>query len=65
MACKWYNLCPLREFEKQGKLGKEWENKYCKTENNWKNCKRYQMEEENLYHPDNMMPDGTIDKRIR
>jgi len=60
MACKWYDLCPLREFERQGKLGKKWKTKYCKTENNWENCKRYQMEEKNLYHPDNMMPDGTI-----
>ncbi len=60
MACKWYDLCPLRKFERQGELGEEWKNEYCKTENNWKNCKRYQMEQKNLYHPDNMMPDGTI-----
>lgn len=64
MACKWYDLCPLREFERQGKLSKEWKNKYCETEDNWKNCGRYQMEEKNLYHPDNMMPDGTINERL-
>jgi hypothetical protein len=55
----------LRRFEKQGKLSKKWENEYCKTESNWKNCKRYQMEEKNIYHHDNMMPDGGIDNRFR
>ena len=65
MVCKWYDLCPLRRFEKQGKLSGRWKNEYCKTENNWKNCKRYQMEEKGIYHPDNMTPDGTIDKRLR
>jgi len=64
MACRWYKLCPLRKFEKQGKLSKKWENEYCKTESNWKNCKRYQMEEKSIYHPDNMTPDGIIDKRL-
>lgn len=65
MVCRWYELCPLREFEKQGKLGKEWEKKYCKTEANWKNCKRYQMEGKGKFHPDNLLPNGKIDKNLR
>ncbi len=60
MTCKWYNVCPLRKLEKEGKISYRWRKEYCKTEENWKNCKRYQMEEEGIAHPDNMMPDGTI-----
>ena len=62
---KWYELCPLRKFERQGKLSKKWENEYCKTENNWINCRRYQMEEKGELHPDNMLPSGNIDKNLR
>jgi hypothetical protein len=64
MVCKWYELCPLRRFEKQGKLSSKWKNEYCKTERNWKNCKRYRMEEKNICHPDNMLPDGKIDRSL-
>ena len=65
MVCKWYELCPLRIFERQGKLSEEWKNEYCKTENSWRNCKRYQMEEKGIYHSDSMMPDGTINDKIK
>jgi hypothetical protein len=27
---------------------------------NWKECKRYQMEENSIPHHDNMMPDGSF-----
>lgn len=60
MTCKWYHLCPLRRLEKEGIISNKWRKEYCETENNWKNCKRYQMEEKEKNHPDNMMPDGTI-----
>ena len=60
MTCKWNNLCPLRRLEKEGKISDKWRKEYCETENNWKNCKRYQAEERGEIHPDNMMPDGTI-----
>jgi len=64
MACKWYNVCPLRRFERQGKLDKSWGNNYCQSNNNWQNCKRYQLEEKGIYHPDNMLPNGQIDESI-
>jgi len=62
MACKWYNLCPLRRLEKEGKISDKWKGEYCESENNWKNCKRFRMEEEGKFHPDKMMPDGSIKK---
>jgi hypothetical protein len=64
MACKWYNVCPLRRLERQGKLDKAWAHSYCESDNNWQNCKRFQLEEKGIYHPDNMLPNGTIDKSI-
>ena len=60
MVCKWYDVCPLRELERQGKISDKWKNEFCSTKDNWKNCKRYQMEEQGIFHPDNMLPDGTI-----
>jgi hypothetical protein len=64
MSCKWYNVCPLRRFEKQGKLSNKWAKEYCKSSDNWQNCKRYQLEERNIYHPDNMLPNGEIDEKL-
>jgi len=60
MACKWCNLCPLRRLEREGKISDKWKKEYCETEQNWENCKRYQMEEKRKPHPNNMMPDGSI-----
>lgn len=62
MSCKWYSVCPLRNLEKQGKISDKWKNKYCETKSNWKNCKRYKLEQKEKTHPDNMMPDGSIIK---
>ena len=59
MSCKWYAVCPLRRLEGQGKLDDKWANEYCTTEDNWKNCKRYQLEEQGVSHPDNLLPDGS------
>jgi len=65
MSCKWCNVCPLRKFERAGKLPDYWRENYCLTENNWKNCKRYQMEEDSQPHPDNMLPDGKMDDSLK
>jgi hypothetical protein len=65
MGCKWYNVCPLREFEKRGTLDKRWAEKYCKSESNWENCRRYQLEEQGIAHADNMLPDGQIDETLQ
>lgn len=64
MTCKWYNICPLRRLEKEGKLADFWAQNYCKSAGNWQHCKRYQLEEKGIYHPDNMLPDGRIDESI-
>lgn len=57
MACKWKDVCPLRRLEREGKIDKHWKEEYCESEDNWKNCKRYQMEERNEPH-DNILPNG-------
>jgi hypothetical protein len=58
MTCKWYAVCPLRSWERQGKISDKWKNEYCSTEKNWKLCKRYQMEEKGIPHA-NILPDGS------
>ncbi len=55
MACKWLNLCPLKELEQQSKISIKWKEEYCQTKNNWKNCKRYQLEEQGIEH-ENILP---------
>jgi hypothetical protein len=57
-------MCPLRRFERDGKLEGQWARDYCKSNKNWKNCRRYQMEEGGQFHPDNMLPDGSIDEKL-
>jgi len=64
MVCKWYNLCPLSRFERLGKLDQSWADDYCKTNKNWKKCKRYELEEKGQYHPDHMLPNGKIDNKL-
>ncbi len=56
--CKWYYACPIRQYTEKGKLERYWIENYCLVNNN--NCIRYQMEEKGRYHPDNLLPDGTI-----
>jgi hypothetical protein len=64
MACKWYSICPLRRYEREGRIGSVWVEKYCKPEDNWIKCERCKLEERSIYHPDNMMPDGTINHKL-
>lgn len=52
----------MKWFYEEGKLEARWVEKYC--HGNWKTCIRYQMEERGEPHPDNMLPDGTTDKRL-
>lgn len=61
--CKWYNVCPVKYFTDRHLIGEHWVKDYCKG-GNWEKCIRYQMEESGKYHPDNMLPDGTIDKNL-
>jgi len=60
--CKWYQLCPMKSYYEEGILDKRWVELYCKGD--WENCIRYHMEENNETHPDYMLPDGTLDKKL-
>jgi hypothetical protein len=61
-TCKWYSVCPVNWFTRDGKLDEKWVKEYCLKGR--KDCVRYVMEEAGRYHPDNMLPDGTIDKKL-
>lgn len=61
--CKWYQVCPMKRYYESGMLDKKWVELYCKG--NWESCVRYWMEERGEEHPDWMLPDGTIDKKLR
>jgi len=60
--CKWYPVCPMKRFCEEGKLDKKWIELYCKGD--WESCVRYQMEEKGEFHPDWMLPDGSLDERL-
>ena len=60
--CKWHSICPMKRYFEQGRLERKWIELYCKGD--WKNCIRYQKEENGVYHPDWMLPDGSIDKSL-
>jgi len=53
----------MKYFLEKGKLDKKWVEKYCFG--SWEKCIRYQKEENGIYHPDKMLPDGTIDENLR
>ncbi len=61
--CKWYPVCPMKKFYEKGKLDKKWIELYCKGD--WESCVRYQMEEKGKAHPDWMLPDGTLNEKLR
>lgn len=60
--CKWFEVCPLKRFYEQEKLDKKWIEDYCRGD--YLRCRRYKMEEKGIYHPDNMLPDGSIDENL-
>ena len=60
--CKWYLCCPIKRFTDQKKLDPYWVENYCLVGN--RDCVRYQLEEAGQYHPDNMLPDGSIKKGL-
>ncbi|MFP4193401.1 MAG: hypothetical protein ACLFMN_02060 [Desulfobacterales bacterium] len=60
--CRWYPLCPMKRFYEDGILDAFWIKQYCMGDN--KKCVRYQMEESGRPHPDNMLPDGSIDASL-
>jgi uracil-DNA glycosylase family 4 len=60
--CKWYPVCPMKRYSEQGKLSGEWIERYCRGD--WERCVRYQMEERGEFHPDRMLPDGTLHEEL-
>jgi len=60
--CKWYPMCPMKRYFERGLLERKWVELYCKG--NWEDCVRYQKEEQGIYHPDWMLPDGSIDNDL-
>lgn len=62
-TCRWYSLCPMKRYFEAGRLDGSWIALYCKGD--WQSCIRYQMEERGEYHPDWMLPDGSIDDSLR
>lgn len=48
----------MKTYYEQGRLDKKWIDMYCKGD--WNSCVRYKLEESGQYHPDYMLPDGTI-----
>ena len=63
LKCKWYMVCPMKKYYENRKIDEKWIKNYCMG--NWPNCIRYQMEEKNEYHPDWMLPDGTINEKLK
>ena len=61
-VCKWYDQCPVPRFYEQGKLNKKWIDLYCRGD--WESCKRYQLEERNVPHPDHLLPNGESDHNL-
>lgn len=61
--CKWFPVCPMKRFYDEGRLEKKWIELYCKGD--WVNCVRYDMEEKGYYHPDWMLPDGSMDENLK
>jgi hypothetical protein len=50
----------MKYYFERGKIDRKWIEEYCHGD--WDACVRYQMEERGEQHPDNMLPDGTIDE---
>jgi hypothetical protein len=60
MTCKWFDVCPLRRLEKEKKISEKWKKEYCLSKSNYKNCKRFQLEEKGIEHSDNLLPNGEV-----
>ena len=60
--CKWFPTCPMKRYWEVGALDRKWIELYCRGD--WDSCVRYHMEERGEYHPDWMLPDGSIDEGL-
>ena len=57
-SCKWFPVCPMKFYTEMGELDPKWIEQYCLVGN--RDCIRYQKEERGEMHPDNLLPDGSI-----
>jgi hypothetical protein len=62
-TCKWYEACPMKRFYEQRLLDELWIKRFCKG--NYKSCVRYHLEEKREPHPNNMLPNGEIDLKLK
>jgi len=53
----------MKFFYEKGQVDPYWIESYCKGD--WNKCIRYEMEERGQYHPDWMLPDGSIDENLK
>ena len=63
MVCPLIRKCVLRKFERIGRLSLKWEKDYCECV--FWTCKRYHKLSMSVPVPNNMLPDGTIDKKLK
>ena len=61
--CYWFNFCPIKHFTEKNLIDKKWIENYCKSD--YFRCVRRKMQERGEYHPNNMLPDGTIDEYLQ
>jgi len=61
-VCKWYSCCPIKFYTEAGKIDPKWSQNYCLVGN--QKCIRFQKEAKGEYHPNNMMPDGSLDDSL-
>jgi len=60
--CRWFPVCPIKHFAEKNLIDEKWVKEYCKSD--YFRCVRRKMQEKGEYHPDNMLPDGTIDENL-
>ena len=53
----------MKRYYENGLLEKRWVENYCWS--SWEKCVRYQLEEKGEYHPDWMLPDGSLDTSLK
>ena len=64
MVCKWFDVCPLRHFEKKNLIDNHFRLEFCESEDNWRTCARFIAEKKGREHPDNLLPDGHVNKSL-
>ncbi len=53
----------MKYYSEKGLVDMKFILKYCQG-GGWEYCIRYQKEEAGIPHPDNLLPDGTVDNTL-